>query len=125
MSKSLELRNFPSLSGAVRPHIMNFLLMEGLRADCFKCRAPLCLRQQVLNLALGEEEDFLCLRCLAQENGQTREVLLERTAAYVLSRDCFKKPWLKYESVEFCPDREGCLPGLCFKSADKNGMRPT
>lgn len=97
--------------------------MEGLRADCKQCLAPLCLRQQVLSLALGEEEP-LCLNCLAADNGGSRETLLERTRDYVLSRECFNKSWSQYESVDFCPDQNGCLPAICFKTttaAEKRG----
>ena len=94
---------------------MACLLIDGLLASCSRCSSDLCLRQQVLNLALDEEENLLCLRCLAQDNGQSREETLERLAAYVATRECFLKSWVKYENDAACPDRQGCLPGLCFK----------
>jgi len=90
------------------------LLIPGVPIYCCQCSAPLCLRKQVLNLALGETEKFLCLVCLADAHGQKPEELLQQMRDYVLSRDCFKKQWQYYLSVEYCPDPSGCLPEHCF-----------
>lgn len=90
------------------------MLIEGLESSCCRCQSPLCLRQQVLNLALGADKDLMCLACLASDNGQDREQLLAQLGPYVVSRECFLKEWSKYKSEEACPDREGCLPKSCF-----------
>ena len=90
------------------------LLIEGLETNCSSCRGPLCLRQQVLNLALGSEQDFLCLACLARDNGKSREQLLEDLGPYVISRECFAREWKKYLTSAACPDPLGCLPETCF-----------
>jgi len=89
-------------------------LIEGLETICSSCRTHLCLRQQVLNLALGAEQDLLCLNCLARENGKSREQILEDLGPYVLSRECFSREWKKYLSRDACPDPLGCLPENCF-----------
>jgi hypothetical protein len=90
------------------------LLIEGLEARCCRCQKSLCLRQQVLNLALGADTGLLCLGCLASDNGKDRAQLLSELKPYVVSRECFAKEWSKYKSEEDCPDREGCLPKNCF-----------
>jgi len=90
------------------------LLIEGLETTCCRCHSRLCLRQQVLNLALGADQDLLCLGCLAKENGKDRAQMLSDLGPYVVSRECFLKEWSKYKSEEACPDREGCLPKNCF-----------
>jgi len=90
------------------------LLIDGLETLCCRCQAPLCLRQQVLNLALGTEEDLLCLGCIALENGKSREQMLADLGPYVVSRQCFEKEWSKYNSESACPDPLGCVPKNCF-----------
>ena len=81
---------------------------------CTDCGAPLCLRKQVLNLALGNVEKMWCLNCLAAENKKTPTDVLTGVKSYVLSRECFSKEWKKYKTVEYCPDPDGCLPSVCF-----------
>ena len=93
---------------------MTCLLLDDVPSHCHSCGNALCLRQQVLNLALGEEEQVLCLACLAVDNGQSKEELLLSLAAYIVNRECFLKSWDRYESRDFCPDPQGCLPDLCF-----------
>ncbi len=89
-------------------------LIDGLEVVCHGCGKDLCLRQQVLNLALGSEQDLLCLACLAAEHGKSRAEMLADLGPYVVSRECFLKEWSKYADVEDCPDRTGCLPKNCF-----------
>ncbi|HEY9712808.1 MAG TPA: hypothetical protein V6C72_05025 [Chroococcales cyanobacterium] len=90
------------------------LAIDGAPLSCHSCQTALCLRKQVVNLALGNTDTMYCLNCLGVENGTVPEALLTRMRDYALSRDCFKKEWIKYESVAFCPDRAGCLPDICF-----------
>ena len=81
---------------------------------CAQCGAPLCLRKQVINLALGNTDRMNCLVCLGQEGGQLPDEVLSGIKAYVLSRDCFRKEWERYHGVEYCPDPQGCFPDRCF-----------
>jgi hypothetical protein len=92
-------------------------VVDGAPDACADCSAPLCLRKQVLNLALGNTDEMWCLNCLARDNEQTPQDVLEGLIDYVFSRDCFRKEWLRYVSVQHCPDRAGCLPDTCFKRA--------
>jgi hypothetical protein len=89
-------------------------LIDGLESECCRCHQGLCLRQQVLNLALGAEQDLLCLDCLAAENEKTGQDLLLDLGSYVVSRECFAREWKKYQSKSDCPDPGGCLPETCF-----------
>lgn len=91
------------------------LLIEDVPAACGVCGASLCLRKQVINLALGNSESMSCLICLGKEIGQSPEELLKRVKGYVHERDCFKKQWVRYESQDWCPDPDGCFPKECFQ----------
>ncbi|MBL8082095.1 MAG: hypothetical protein JNN26_05740 [Candidatus Obscuribacter sp.] len=90
-------------------------LMDGMAERCALCQKQLCLRQQVLNLALGEEKHLLCLSCLAADNDTGAEELLTRLAAYVRGRDCFLKEWRRYTGLKDCPSPDTCLPNVCFE----------
>lgn len=90
-------------------------LVEGAARLCHKCQAPLCLRKQVINLALGLTEEMMCLSCLGKENEQDPRELLEGLRDYIDQRECFAKQWRRYESVDYCPDRHGCISDVCFK----------
>jgi hypothetical protein len=72
------------------------------------------MRQQVLNMALGEDADLLCLACLGEDNGKSRQDILQDVGDYVLSRQCFAKEWVKYKDVSQCPFPDSCLPQTCF-----------
>lgn len=104
--------NICSLSNPEHP------LVEGAPRVCHRCSAPLCLRKQVLNLALGQTDGMLCLTCLAADNDQKVEDVLSGLQDYVQSRDCFAKQWKRYLSVEYCPDQAGCIPSTCFANPD-------
>lgn len=69
----------------------------------------------MLNLALGEDQEVMCLNCLAADNNKSSSELLENLAAYIANRECFAKPWRRYASVDYCPDPLGCIPAVCFK----------
>jgi hypothetical protein len=88
--------------------------VKDVPTDCCRCGAPLCLRKQVVNLALGNTEQMYCLQCISEESQQSPAEVLDGLKHYIDQRDCFKKEWLRYESVEFCPDRAGCIPDVCF-----------
>jgi hypothetical protein len=89
-------------------------LVQGAPVACAGCSAPLCLRKQVLNLAVGNIDVMFCLQCLAQQSDQAPDELLAGMKLYVLGRDCLKKEWHKYESEDFCPAPESCYPSICF-----------
>ena len=89
-------------------------LIADLPTNCAQCRKPICLRQQVLNLALGAEEGLLCLNCLAQDNLSTPSALLLNLSGYVQQRECFLKEWSRYKDRSFCPAPNTCLPDICF-----------
>jgi len=90
-------------------------LVDGAPRACGKCGDSLCLRQQVINLALGLTDEMSCLPCLAKENSQAPAEVLDGIRDYILSRDCFAKEWKRYISVEYCPNQSGCVPSTCFQ----------
>src|SRR5262249_202598 len=94
-------------------------LVDGAVADCHPSPQPLCLRQQVINLALGNTDQMMCLSCLAKENQQTQTAVLTRVKNYVLKRECFAKEWARYSSQQFCPYPQTCVPGPCFSDDQK------
>ena len=81
---------------------------------CADCGAPLCLRKQVVNLALGNVESMWCLVCLGREAGKSGEDVLAGIVPYIRSRDCFAREWRRYLNADYCPDPGGCFPGTCF-----------
>ncbi|HEY9793232.1 MAG TPA: hypothetical protein V6D22_22720 [Candidatus Obscuribacterales bacterium] len=89
-------------------------LVDGAPKQCHRCRQALCLRQQVINLALGDTDEMLCLSCLATENNQSQDALLTRVKHYIQKRDCFAKQWSRYPSQQYCPYPQNCVPGACF-----------
>jgi hypothetical protein len=89
-------------------------LVDGAPTDCSQCRQALCLRQQVINLALGNTDGMLCLGCLSRENEQTPADVLSRVKNYIQKRDCLAKEWARYSSQQFCPYPQTCVPGVCF-----------
>ena len=97
-----------NLSGDQQP------LVTDAPQQCQTCKAALCLRKQVVNLALGNVEVMYCLSCLASESQQVPQALLVDMMSYIDQRDCFKKEWQRYLSVDYCPDRENCFAAVCF-----------
>lgn len=57
-----------------------------------------------MNLALGYEDAQYALPVLAQLQGAEPQVLAARLIQYIMSRDCFKKPWLAVDATQ-CPKR--------------------
>ena len=94
--------------------IQENILINDAPTTCHKCSTSLCLRKQVINLALGNTDKMLCLSCLALDNNQTADEVLMSLKSYVLMRNCFSKQWQRYLNIEYCPDRQGCFPDLCF-----------
>lgn len=88
--------------------------IEGAPGQCKTCHSALCLRKQVINLALGNTDEMYCLECLAKESDVTPADVLCNTKQYLVGRECFRKEWVKYESDGDCPDPDNCLPGFCF-----------
>lgn len=88
--------------------------IEAAPTVCFDCGTVLCLRKQVINLALGNTEKMWCLWCLAGHNRQQPEDVLARMKHYLKGRECFASQWNKYRTINYCPDPNGCLPDTCF-----------
>ena len=89
-------------------------LIAGMPSACLGCGRPLCLRKQVINLALGNDEEMFCLDCLGNQNEKSGEGVLVGIKDYIKGRDCFRKEWIKYEGIADCPDPSGCYPHSCF-----------
>jgi len=88
--------------------------MDKMPADCSNCKRPLCLRQQVMNLTVGNTDEMFCLECLGKESDRKSVEVLLTLKGYALGRECFAKEWRRYKGVEDCPDRQGCFPNQCF-----------
>jgi TusA-related sulfurtransferase len=73
-------------------------LQEEALLDCNACLAKLCLREKLINLALGRTKIMYCLYCLAKQENTPPERLLAKIKSYILSRKCFQKEWIKYMS---------------------------
>lgn len=91
------------------------LLIDGISTACAECSRKLCLRQQVLNMALGFTERLLCLHCLALENDKEPDEMLADLKVYIYSRECFKSQWIKYLTESYCPSPKECYPSVCFE----------
>lgn len=81
-----------------------------------KCKQILCVRQEVINLALGYTDEMMCVHCLArnlEENKEALELLIAMKD-YIASRQCFAKEWQKYKDEKQCPSPETCYPAQCF-----------
>ena len=89
-------------------------LVSGAALTCAGCGARLCLRKQVVNLALGHVDRMWCLSCLSLQSGQSPAEILSGLKAYIQGRDCFRKEWVRYETTDDCPDPHRCLPDICF-----------
>src|SRR5215470_5021448 len=89
-------------------------LVKDAPTSCCLCGKALCLRKQVINLALGNVEEMKCLACLGKEGGKAPDQVLADIKEYVHSRDCFLKEWRKYVDVSYCPDPDHCFPDICF-----------
>jgi hypothetical protein len=81
---------------------------------CSSCSHRLCLRQKVINLALGNTEIMYCLDCLGEKENNPPERLLAKIKDYTKARECFHKEWIKYKDVSYCPEPESCFPKTCF-----------
>jgi hypothetical protein len=95
-------------------------LIEGAPTTCCHCGAKLCVRKQVVNLALGNPDEMQCLQCLANESETGEAEVLTSARGYVMSRECFRKEWNKYPDRKACPDPKGCIPGVCFNEGARS-----
>ena len=93
-------------------------LIEGCASTCSSCARPLCLRQQVINLALGFVDEMRCLQCLGDENKKKPDSVLDDLMVYIHSRECFKSQWVKYLDESHCPFPKECYPSVCFKEIE-------
>lgn len=77
---------------------------------CSNCGQEICGRERILNWTLGYLEKYLCLECLAKQQGQPPTELCERLRDYLERRPCFHGPWR--EVVHCSPEGKGklCCP---------------
>lgn len=92
--------------------------VEGAPSVCSKCGLALCLRKQVCNLTVGNVDEMLCLKCLAEDSQRPPVDVLLTLKGYALKRECFSKEWRRYESRAECPDPGGCFPDQCFRGEE-------
>jgi hypothetical protein len=90
------------------------LSLENAPGFCCTCGQPLCLRKQVINMALGNTDEMFCLVCLGRIDGREPKDVLVVAKDYIRGRPCFNKQWSKYENGDYCPDRLGCFFKECF-----------
>lgn len=83
--------------------------------NCVNCSEKLCLRQKTINLAVGNTDIMYCLNCLAKKENKPAEEILAKIKKYILARECFRKEWIKYKDVSFCPKPDTCFPDTCFR----------
>lgn len=81
---------------------------------CSQCKQALCLRKKTINMALGNTETMYCLNCLGEKEKIKAQEILAKTKKYIMSRQCFKKEWVKYKDISYCPDQTNCFPDICF-----------
>jgi hypothetical protein len=81
---------------------------------CCQCGKPLCVRKQVINMALGNSEEMFCLICLGAINGKEPQEVLMSTKEYIAGRPCFAKAWNKYTNKVDCPEPNSCFVLECF-----------
>ncbi len=94
--------------------------IEGGQSHCSQCQQPLCVRKQVINLALGNVDAMFCLDCLGKDSDREPLEVLTGVKSYVLSRPCFKKEWVKYPDRTHCPQPQSCFSEACFEDDDQD-----
>ncbi len=94
----------------------------GAPTECSRCGAALCIRKQVINLALGNVDALFCLVCLAQNEQETPENLVSGMVGYIMGRDCFRKEWVRYKDIGDCPAPTTCIPQTCFNKSDEQAQ---
>ena len=81
---------------------------------CCDCGVTLCIRQRTISLALGHDESAYCLHCLGKQSDVSGEQVLVNIKEYVMSRQCFRKEWIKYTDKTCCPQPSTCYLETCF-----------
>lgn len=64
---------------------------------------------------MGEVDEQYCLECLSRKHNQSKEDLFNFIYPYLISRDCFKKEWVKMKDKSECPLVDRCVIQQCFK----------
>ena len=83
--------------------------------NCHNCGEKLCLRENTVNLSMGNTDIMYCLKCLGKKEKVPAEQILAKIKKYILARECFYKEWIKYKNISQCPKTETCFPDTCFK----------
>lgn len=95
--------------------------VAGAPTQCGRCGAALCIRKQVINLAMGNVDVLYCLNCLAEIEQETPEKLVSGLVGYIMGRDCFRKEWVRYKTIQDCPTPDACIPRTCFNESHDEG----
>jgi len=88
----------------------NITMSLRTESNCSVCGTALCPRLVLINLATGRTEIMYCLHCLGKRENVQADQLLAKIRAYIFSRQCFLKEWIKYKDISFCADPKNCLP---------------
>jgi hypothetical protein len=83
--------------------------------QCANCQKSICLRQQVVNYALGNDEQLFCLTCLGEQSDNSAQEVVSNLTEYIHGRDCFRKEWVKLSEPAQCSLGEDCVWNLCFE----------
>ena len=67
---------------------------------CSHCGSTLCQREIVFNLALGYEDAYSCIFCLAKEKKQPVQELFNYLLRYIQTRPCYMIMWEKSRRAE-------------------------
>ncbi len=94
--------------------LSNISSFEEELTDCSDCSEKLCLRERTINLAIGNTDMMYCLKCLSKRENKEAEEILVRIKKYVFARECFRKEWIKYKNISYCPKAGTCFPNTCF-----------
>lgn len=97
---------------------MDDIYIDDVARECSLCSSPLCLRQQVMNLSLGNLEAVKCLACITSESVDDAETVLGGLRHYIFKRACFKTQWDRYGDRNACPYPEECYPDACFEGVE-------
>lgn len=87
----------------------NVILVQEGPSTCGNCQDTLCLREKIINLALGHTEIMYCLICLGKRESKEPEEILSKVKKYIMARECFHKEWIKYDDISLCGKPKTCL----------------
>ncbi|MEW5821971.1 MAG: hypothetical protein AB1782_17385 [Cyanobacteriota bacterium] len=78
--------------------------------QCSKCQGCICERVYIINIALGYLDNYLCLKCISENQSVKDSEIFENLCEYINSRPCFKADWQKIDP-KGCPKYPRCYCG--------------